>query len=175
MAVRRTLARSVAALLLPALLTGCGGDSSIADPPVQSSPTSSSPTDDPSTHETAEHFIRRFSVVERRMENTGGITSYVALTKLCRACLELAQQIKGFYDAGGYVHWDGWTIKRIARYHTGGDSWAYKVFIDSAPTSYRESATAPVKHLEGGPATEIIRLDRTGNAWVVAGRARFGG
>ena len=65
MALRRTLAGSLAvpALLLPALLAGCGDDSSVADPPVQSAPHSTA-TSDPPAHESAEHFIRRWAEVE---------------------------------------------------------------------------------------------------------------
>ncbi len=58
MALRRTLAGLLAVPGL--LLAGCGGDSSVADPPVRSSPTSSA-TSGPPAHETAEHFIRRWA------------------------------------------------------------------------------------------------------------------
>ena len=68
MAPRRALAGLLAA---PALvLGGCGGDSSVADPPVHSAPHSVA-TSDPPAHETAEHFIRRWAEAEKQMENTG--------------------------------------------------------------------------------------------------------
>ncbi len=66
MALRRTLVGSLAvpALVLPALLAGCGDDSSVADPPVQSAP-DPTPTSDPPAHESAEHFIRRWAEAEK--------------------------------------------------------------------------------------------------------------
>ena len=85
MAVRRIVAGTLAALVLPACLSGCGGGSSVADPPVASSP--SSPTSsDPPAHETAEHFIRRWAEVEKQMENTGRTAAYVAMSGRCKAC-----------------------------------------------------------------------------------------
>ncbi len=105
MAVRRTLAGSVAALLLPALLTGCGDDESVADPPVQSSPTSSSPTGDPATHETAEHFIRRWVEAEEHAWRTPAIPAATATlsSRRCRLCLRLSHQVEHVYRAGGFV------------------------------------------------------------------------
>ncbi len=56
------------ALAAPLLLSACGGDDSVADPPVSSAPTSS-PTGTPH-RESPEHFIRRWAA-ERAMQNTG--------------------------------------------------------------------------------------------------------
>ncbi len=73
MAVRRTLAALLAApaLLLPAVLTGCGDDSSVADPPV-ASPSPTTTSSDPPARESAEHFIRRWARCgDTQMQNTG--------------------------------------------------------------------------------------------------------
>ena len=67
MALRRTLAGLLAVPGL--LLAGCGGDSSVADPPVRSSPTSSA-TSSPPAHESAEHFIRRWATRRSRRWRT---------------------------------------------------------------------------------------------------------
>ena len=103
MALRRALAGLLAA---PALvLAGCGGDSSVADPPVQSSPTSSA-TSDPPAHETAEHFIRRWAEAEKQMENTGKTADYLALSRRCRSCRALAdRRCKVSTRHGGFVQW----------------------------------------------------------------------
>ena len=77
MALRRSLAGllAVPALLLPALLAGCGDDSSVADPPVQSAPHSIA-TSDPPAHESAQHFIRAGRMRRSTMENTGKTAAY---------------------------------------------------------------------------------------------------
>ena len=77
MALRRSLAGllGVPALLLPALLAGCGDDSSVADPPVQSAPHSIA-TSDPPAHESADHFIHRWAGIEKQMQNTGETEPY---------------------------------------------------------------------------------------------------
>jgi len=170
MAPRRALAGLLAAPVL--VLTGCGDGSSVADPPVHSRPHSVA-TSDPPAHETAEHFIRRFAGVEAAMENSGDTADYIVLAKSCRPCLDLAHQVEGFYKAGGFVHWGGWTIQRISAYPNGGGAKAFKVTVNSAPTTYKESASASTKRLHGGPATEVLRLRGSGNSWVVVGRARI--
>jgi hypothetical protein len=174
MAVRRTLALLLAApaVLMPALVAGCGDDSSVADPPVASASPTVVPSGPPQ-RESAEHFIRRFADEERRMENTGDTSAYVALANKCSECLDLARQIKGIYKAGGYVHWAGWTIERIGPYTSDRRSNAFKVTVKSAPTAYKTSAGSPTRHLKGGPAVEIIRLRELQDGWAVVGRARL--
>jgi hypothetical protein len=175
MGVRRSLAGIPAGVLgcsVALVLGACGGgDDSVADPPVSS--TTSSPTESPQ-HESAEHFIRRFANVERVMENSGRVTEYLELTQSCRPCRELAKQVRGFYRDGGYIHWSGWRIKDIQPYDAAKhrpNSFAVQVI--SAPTEYRESASGPVKHLDGGPATEIVAIRRAQDSWVVTARARL--
>jgi hypothetical protein len=172
MSVRRTLALGLAApLLLPLLLSACGGgDVSVADPPISSAPTSS-PTS--STRESPEHFIRRFAQEERTMENTGDVRRYLELTPSCEPCKGLARQIQGFYQAGGYVHWAGWDIKAIRPYEHGSRANSFAVRVDSAPTTYRESSNGPLRHLEGGLATEIVSIKLNHGAWLVTGRAKL--
>jgi hypothetical protein len=175
MVVRRFVTGSfVAALAAPLLLlAACGGsDDSIADPPVSPSSTSSS-SPKPPAHESPEAFIRRFAVVERKMENTGDADEYLGLTQRCVECQELANQIHGFYVAGGYVHWDGWTIKSVRPYASGRRPNSYAVRVVSAPTRYRESADGQVKHLDGGPATEIVSIKAIHGSWMVTGRAKL--
>jgi hypothetical protein len=174
MAVRRTLAGSVAALLLPALLTGCGGDSSVADPPVESSPTSSSPTGEPATHETAEHFIRRWAEAEKQMENTGETEGYLSLGTHCSSCRELASDVEEFYSAGGYVQWGGWQIISIKPYPTGGRHQAFAMRARSAPTTYKKSASSPRQLISGGLATDLITLQRTPRSWSVVAFTKLG-
>jgi len=175
MGVPRFLIGSLAgALAAPiVLLAACGGDdASIADPPVSPRPTSSSPTGTP-PHESPEAFIRRFAKVEQNMENTGETGAYADMTRRCKECRDLADQVQGFYLAGGYVHWAGWTIRSIRPYFSAKRPHSYAVSVISAPTNYRESAGGPTKHLDGGPATEIISIKKAGGSWLITARAKL--
>lgn len=172
MAVRRIAAGTLAALVLPALLAGCGGHSSVADPPVASSP--SSPTSSaPPAHETAEHFIRRWAETEKAMENTGRTAIYLAMSDGCTACSKLAGQIKAFYAAGGFVRWGGWRITSIAVNAHNNGATTYAVRNRSLPTVYRESATGVTKHLAGGVTTELLTVERTKDAWHITAKAEL--
>ena len=82
--------------------------------------------------------------------------------------------VAAIYRDGGYIHWSGWRIKDIQPYDAAKhrpNSFAVQVI--SAPTEYRESASGPVKHLDGGPATEIVAIRRAQDSWVVTARARL--
>jgi hypothetical protein len=169
MHVRRNLAALLAA---PCLLSACGGGStSVADPPVSSAPTSSATTAQPE-HESPEHFIRRFAAIEQKMETTGDLKAYLRLTQRCHECVDLAHQVQGFYEAGGYVHWRGWQIKSIRRTNASGGHSTYAVRVNSAPTFYREASGAALRHLDGGPSTELITLTEQRESWIVVARAR---
>jgi hypothetical protein len=169
MRVRRTLTGILAVPLL--LLSACGGGDSTAEPPVSSAPTRDH-SSTPPQRESPEHFIRRFAALERKMENSGEVGQYRAVSRPCSACQELAQQIKSFYEAGGFVKWGGWDIKSVRPY-APGETGAYAVRVVSAPTRYQESSDGNIKHLDGGPATEIVTIHSKDGSWVVVGRARL--
>lgn len=163
MSVRRTTAGLV---LVPLLLSACGGgDDSVADPPVSSAPTSSS-TESPE-HESPEHFIRRWTQLEQAMENTGKVHLDLKVSGSCKPCVRLAREVQGFYRDGGYVKWDGWVIKTIERSDSSGGLITFTVRINSAPTTYREKEDGPTKHLQGGPSTELLTLRRTSTGWLM--------
>jgi hypothetical protein len=168
---RRTL---IAALAAPLVLLGaCGGnDASVADPPISPGSTSSSPTTPPK-RETPEHFIRRWTQVEKRMENTGDVDKYLALSRGCMACRKLAAQIRGFYDAGGYVKWGGWQISSIKVNSKQEHATTYAVRNRSLPTTYKEASGGPTKHLGGGVTTELIQVQRYGDTWNVSSKAEL--
>src|SRR3954454_12361425 len=107
---RRILVGTLAVPLL--LLSACGGNDSVADPPVSSAPTSSDPTGPPQ-RETAEHFIRRFYAAEREMENSGHVDDYLQMTLGCRSCTSLSHQVTRFYRDGGFVRWGGLQITSV--------------------------------------------------------------
>jgi hypothetical protein len=167
MRVRRTL---VALLAAPAvLLTACGGASSVADPPVSSGPTSSAPTTQPPAHESPQHFIRRWADAEKKMENTGRTGPYLAVSKTCHSCEQLASDVSRFYAAGGFVNWGGWKILSIKPYSDNGATKSYAMRAMAAPTAYQESVSGVHKTLPGGVATDLITLIQTRDAWQVVG------
>jgi hypothetical protein len=175
MSVRRTWTSTLAgAFAAPALLfalTGCGGDDSVADPPLSSPPTSS-PTEAPQ-HERPAHFIRRWAKAEARMENTGETDGYLALSQGCDACQRLAHKVQRYYAAGGFVKWGGWRILSIEVNSRQPQTTTYAVRNRSLPTSYKTSETAPTKHFAGGVTTELLQLERAGASWNLRSKAEL--
>jgi hypothetical protein len=167
---RRTLIAALAAPLV--LLAACGGDdTSVADPPVSPSSTSSSPTTPPK-RETPEHFIRRWAQAEKRMENTGLAETYLSLSRSCGPCEKLAQQVRRYYDAGGYVRWGGWTILTIKPY-PGKPAPLFAVHSNSSPTTYKSAANAPTRHFSGGSITYVLALKRLNGSWAVTNKSEL--
>jgi hypothetical protein len=170
MLVRRTFA---ALLATPCLVSACGGgSSSVADPPVSVSPTSPVTTHPP-RHESPEHFIRRWADAEKRMENSGKIDAYLAMSRGCHACSRLADQVRGFYAAGGFVRWGGWRILSITINSRDRQASTYAVHNRSQPTTYRESSSGSVKHLAGGVTTELLSLEPIGSHWNLRSKAEL--
>jgi hypothetical protein len=164
MAVRRHLAGTLAVPLLLGpltMLSGCGGDDSVADPPVSSAPTSS-PTQSPH-RESAEHFIRRWAAEDTRIQKTGNTTTFRQMSRGCAGCQRLANLVEGIYSAGGYIHTKGWKVRRIAS--QGSGSYVLDVFATS--TTYTESAHGKIRHLPSGPARFQLRLHPTPESWRV--------
>lgn len=174
MSLRRHLVTALTLLAAAPLLVlaACSGDdTSIADPPISSAPTSSAPTT--TQRESAEHFIRRWAAEEERMENTGKTRPYLAISHQCRACQQLASDIHRFYSAGGFAKWGGWTILSITEGGHADRGHAFTVRVHSAPTTYKEAADSPVKHLKGGPATHQVTIVWEGGAWHVIQKAQL--
>jgi hypothetical protein len=172
MHVRRALALTLA---VPVLLAGCSDDPEptpkIPDP-TSSSPSPTEPATDEPEAESPEEFIRRWAAIEADMENTGNTTEYLQLSSACKACTGLADIIQEYYKAGGSVRWEGWTIRTIQQEPGAGKN-AYAVSVTSAPTRYKESAKGPIKRLDGGRSTHLLRLRRSGNSWVVLEKAEL--
>jgi len=171
MSVRRAF---VATLLVPlVLLSACSDDDPV---PQMPDPTTSepSPTETSSTAapETPEEFIRRWAAAEAEMERSGDTNSYRELSARCQSCLELADLVEGYYAAGGYVQWEGWSIRRVRPYPAGGEN-AFAVKVASPPTKYKESKSGEVQTFPGGLATHILTLDSVDDTWVVIGKAEL--
>jgi hypothetical protein len=160
MALRRTFAGLLAVPGL--LLAGCGGDSSVADPPVRSSPTSSA-TSSPPAHETAEHFIRRWAAEDTRIQQTGDTKRFREMSQGCRGCIRLANLVDRIYANGGFVRTRGW---RVIKIDSAGNQ-TYELYVRSAPTTYANSNSSPVHHLPSGPAHFQLKVARSEDEWRV--------
>lgn len=161
---------SLAALVMGIALTGCNGDEPQPDPtPIVASPTesrSASPTPSDSATpeaESAKDFIRRFVAVQNEAQVTGDVKEYRSLQRKCPPCMSLADRVEAIYADGGWIKTDGWSIRKIER-NTKDD---YYIDVTSAPTKYRESASAQVKSFEGGRRRHHIFLRETGDSWLV--------
>ena len=151
MAVRRTLAGLLAApaLLLPAVLAGCGDDSSVADPPVASAPQSVA-TSDPPARESAEHFIRRWAEAEKDMENTGETGAYSGHESAVQGMQRGGRTSERYY-AQRWLH----PMERVASCRSASEQQSRQTkgdpmlcSSDSAPTTYQDpSASSALKHL----------------------------
>jgi hypothetical protein len=157
---------ALAALLAPAmLLTACGGGTSVADPPVFS-PSASSSAPPPPKRETPEEFIRRFTAVSNALEMGGDATAFLDLTRRCSTCNKLARQITEARTHGGFYRSRGWTLQRV-RPFVHGDAGAVDVDVRSAPTAFKMSSTAPVRHYTGGLLSFRLAIRRWSSGWRV--------
>lgn len=159
------------------MLAGCTDDEPDPPPPTSStpsSPTSTEPTDSPSPDpESAEDFIRRWVEVHTAMQNTGATKEFRQLSRGCDACEALADRIDKIYAAGGFVETTGWSVESVKRIGHSPVGPLFRVRVDSGPTDYSESATAPPQHLSGGTTDQRFQLARRGDSWTVAGLSQF--
>lgn len=174
MHVRRALALAAA---LPLLLAGCSEEEpepKMPDPLPSSSSSSPSPTAEPTPEqESPEEFIRRWAVVLRKMQTTGEVAEFLALSPDCASCRETADRVQEIYKGGGEIQWGGWTAIRIAPYGDGTDE--YRAQVRSAPTRYRESPSGVWQTIRGGQVTRLLALERSGDSWVMANTTELAG
>jgi len=166
--VKRFLAALTCCGLLA--LPSCSDDSSSsAEPP---SPTPSSTSSEPSPTqeaETPEEFVRRWVEVSNEMQNTGETEAYRSISRGCRPCMAVADQVEGYFEAGGYVKTGGWSITSVKLSKPGAKGRVTAtVEVESAPTEYKESADADAQTLEGGSVIELMTIEPLGESWVLS-------
>jgi hypothetical protein len=149
-------------------VSGCSGDASSTAGPTPSVPTSSAPTSTPTPErETPEEFVRRWVEVDRKMQNTGDTAEYRQISALCRPCLEVAEQVEGYFKAGGYVKTDGWTIEALSATRRGRSA-SVRIDVDSARTTYVVAQGEDEKELAGGRGSYLLSLRARESSWVLA-------
>ena len=176
MGERRMMAGAVTAplcllvLLVPLAACGGGGDP-VADPPVSPSSTSSSPV--PPRRESPQAFIRRGADADIQMQNSGKTAAFRSLSMGCNDCTSLADRVDRIYKAGGYIHTDGWAIRRIEVTSHDGTRVIVNLHVISRPTKYRQSASASMKSYPGGPAIYQLTVRAQGGSWNVESLGRL--
>jgi hypothetical protein len=161
---------SAAAVLSASLLVACTADEPSAGVTPTPSPSGTelpgTPTSEPSA-ETAKEFIRRWNDEETRMQS-GDSAAYRRSSRECPRCLEFADKVDGYYEAGGYVRTAGRKVLWVRRTERPARGIAvYRYAYESAPTRYRTSAEEPIQKLDGGRSVDEVTLRREGTEWVV--------
>lgn len=154
--------RTSFALLLGSamLLTGCASE--------EPEPKFAEPSASPSVvkkEETAEEFIRRWNDEQTRMQK-GDTEAYREMTPKCSACQSALEKVDDYYRSGGYVTTEGRTIVSIKPSDRSTKSKRlFMVEMNSAPTRYRTSASAPEKTLKGGSVVYELLLSKKQKSW----------
>jgi len=165
--VKRFLAALTCCGLLA--LSSCSDDSSSSADPPSPTPTSTSTERSPTQEvETPEEFVRRWVEVSNEMQNTGETKAYRSISRGCRPCTAVADQVERYFEAGGYVKTGGWSITSVKLSKPGSKGrLTATVEVDSAPTEYKESADADAQTLEGGSVIELMTIEPLGESWVL--------
>jgi hypothetical protein len=100
------------------------------------------------------------------METHGGTSRYLNLTLGCKTCRLLAKQIGSARANGGYYRSRGWSLKRT-HVEVRGRRANVDVRVNSAPTTFKMTATGPVQHYSGGPLSFRLSLSWIRSGWRV--------
>ncbi|QCX28703.1 hypothetical protein [Nocardioides jishulii] len=145
-------------LSLTLLLAGCAE----ADPQPKFEKPAASPS--VAGEETAEEFIERWNDEYNRLI-AGEPNSWREMTASCDPCIQAADTVESYYEAGGGAKTEGRRIIAVKVGEPVQGQYLANVRIKSAPTTYREAADAPEKQLSGGTWTYDVTLTRDGREW----------
>jgi hypothetical protein len=164
----------LAAIVLPLALAACSAEPATPPPFTPGTAASSpSPSASATVHaETAEEFIRRWEAAGDAMELDGDTAPFRWLSdEGCEACTAFADSVDRTYANGGYIRYDGTTIRWIKRQAAR----VYDVRVASGPTDYKESTAGPIKHFHGGTVTMRLTVQWTANGWLVLESSQLAG
>ncbi len=122
--------------------------------------------------ENPQRFITRWAAAEARMENTGRVAPYLALSHDCAACRKLAHTVRAYYAAGGFIKGGAWRIDSIKMSAPIRGMVTYTVRGHAAPATVRESSSSPVNQVPAAPISYAISLVAHGASYTVALRTR---
>jgi hypothetical protein len=160
-------------------LGGCGGgdtsdagsaDTSLPHASDTASARSQRSSDPFLEQENPQRFVARWATTEARMENTGKVARYLALSRDCVACRRLAHTVEGYYAAGGFIHGGAWRIDSIRATRSSGGLLTYVIRAHAAPSTVRESSSRPVQQVPGRPVTYQVGLTARGSSFIVSTR-----
>lgn len=162
MHVRRAVAL---AAVVPLLLAGCSDEAEPTPKIPESTSSSPSPTATATESETpeaesAEDFIRRWVEANTRMQNSGEVDEYTALSSDCKPCMQTVNRVEQIYASGGFVRTKGWILKDVVDKSGGGSVPVLDLWIKSSPTEFQERSDAEVQSLAGGDIVMRVRLSR---------------
>jgi hypothetical protein len=177
---------AAAALAIATLagLTACGGgkgsdagpgsDATSLPHHESSGQTSDDASDQPPApgieQENPKRFLARWAAAEARMLNTGKAGPYLALSRTCPACRQLAHSVARYYAAGGYIHGGAWRIDSVTLSPTSTTVVTYTVRAHAAPTEVKESSSGSVQRVPGRPVTYLVGLLAKGSSFTVTSR-----
>ena len=82
--------------------------------------------------------------------------------------MAVADQVEGYFEAGGYVKTGGWSISSVKLSKPGAKGRVTAtVEVESAPTEYKEAADSDAQTLEGGSVIELMTIEPRGESWVL--------
>jgi hypothetical protein len=166
----------LAALLLGLALVvaGCSEDEPEPSPaPTSPAPSTSSvaatpsPTPSEST-DMAAAVIRRWLEAGNEMQRTGDGAEYRTLIRGCYPCDDVVKRVEAIYAAGGYIRFDGESIRTIRRVKgPRGSGRHFEVDTYSPPTTYVEKAGGQEQSYPGGDRTMHVQVFPVDGKWLV--------
>jgi hypothetical protein len=162
-------------------LTACGGGNGDDAPDAAATSLPHDQTSDPGSDQSSDpyieqenpkRFVARWAAAEARMQNTGRIAPYVALSRGCGTCRRLAHTVAGYYAAGGFIHGGAWRIDSIKAVPAPSGVVTFVVRGHSAPMTVRESSSGSVQHVPAAPISYLIGVVAKGSSFTVASRTR---
>ncbi len=169
----RTIAGVVAALLL---LASCGGDDEPEAKPTvkQSAPTEDTPPVTPTASEGSqrkplEAFVSEWIDAWNRMQKTGSTHDFRSMVSPdCDSCNNFIERVDDIYSNGGWVRTEGSFVKGISgKKHAANGIAELLLTLDTKPTKFKSSSTAPAESLPGGIETLSVTVKRKKDSWVV--------
>jgi hypothetical protein len=166
------------------LLTACGGgddsgpsaDSTALPHDKASDTRSDDGSDQPSatsiSQENPKRFIARWAAAEAKMQNTGKVAAYLALSRDCQTCRQLAHTVSQYYAAGGFIRGGAWKIDSVKAVPASSGLLTYAVLGHAAPMTVQESSSGAVQHVPAAPVAYLIGIQAKGSSFTVGSRTR---